>query len=205
MDRIRQYLMPSLSGSLIYLTVGGGALFASAGSLIFSRIGNNTESTRFLENLIESRFEQSLNFFDNFKYSADIATILVWSCIGAVAYLLFMLTLGFLSEASFSFVSEVRFIHPRGYHHGEFFKTLLLRSIYHFVVVSLIIFYVIVLTQQLWPVWTELLSRFVLEPSFPTGIGWLLASTAGILLSLHVLTILLRVLFLRTRLLDGES
>lgn len=200
MNKILNFLKPTLAGNLFYLFLTTAILLASSLELIFELVTQDKETAASLTDVISSEFNQLLEALSSFSSTASIVTFIFWAIAGSIIYILVMVAYTAFSEAGYALNVETHFVHPKDYEKGSWIKLLIIRSLLHIAVLIVTVAYTMFFVQFLFPIWNRYFVHFLLDPLTINGVIKLLLSIFGFVLSLHLLTLLLRALFLRSRL-----
>lgn len=122
-----------------------------------------------------------------------------WFLLGTFAYFAIWFTINLLVDAYNNILISAAFVHPRSFHQSDYWLAVTGRAIVRLSALIALVFYTLFWVLILAPVWQDNFNAVIVAPASRTGLIALGTTLAGIAVSLHIGTILLRLVVLRSR------
>lgn len=194
MIRFAGLLRPTRKDVIFYAVMSAAILVTGN----FRRIGHLAGNGRTVDELLDalgSGLGQILGIVSSVPHAADGVTFFVWLAAGSAAFAILVAAMDFIREAGFDLTADWKFVHPRGYHKGDYLKELIRRLVIRTAAIYGIASYAVIFMKYLLPAWIGQLAGFLAEPLDITGVWRLPLSLAGMIFGLHIAKILLRMQF----------
>lgn len=199
-SKLLRIILPTQTELIIYIFVSLLVLTIINATAITSLFVDSTSFSLGLK-VITEKLDVFLQLIDSLHFTSTFALALFWAMFGTALYI-FGFTLYELFSETKHEIKEASgdFHHPTYLRHESLLVTVLVRSVIRIITSVVIVAYTFVVVGFILPICSQL----VYDVTFVERQGWYalnpLIGIALFALSLHVVTILLRLLFLRQRL-----
>lgn len=122
-----------------------------------------------------------------------------WFLLGTLAYFLIWFTINLLVDTYNNILISAAFVHPRSFHQSDYWVAVTGRGLVRLSALIAFFFYALFWVLVLAPVWQGNFNTVIISPASTAGIVALATTLIGIAVSLHIGTILLRLVVLRSR------
>lgn len=196
---IKKLITPTGLEYIWYLIVSIILLIFTHFQKIIGYFTQDERATQSVSDIIQTEVDQFLDLLSSYTFSATTVTFGFWILVGSLIYIFAMFLIDFFSEGSYFFHEETDFVHTQSYHQGTAYREFIMRSVLHFAFFVVFALYLLLFVQFLWPVWGHLFENFMDNITSVTSWLKLIISIIGFMISIHIASVLSRMLFLRTR------
>lgn len=204
LGRIAYLLSPTVLEVFVYFFGAVGAIVVGSYHLILTGFNTDETTNQAPEKLVGEFTDKVLQSFQGGESSALLTTIVFWSIAGLAFAVGVWFLINIFIDMYNNVAISVSFTHNKSFSQSDYWLTFVFRILFQVLVFLVLIVMAIVFIKNIYP--------FLLEASRgPVGNwaslgGWFqfLLSIVGFMLSMHVTTILLRLLFQRARVFNAS-
>lgn len=147
------------------------------------------------ETTVSSRFDVFLNLVDQFSFSADIITVLLWNVIGAIVFIFVWLIINMIVDFRNNVAVSATFVHGRSFHQSDFWAAYILRLFFRVAVLITVVAGTALWITIFLPTAFTAVEVTLTDSSALTKLTGLLGVFTAMVLTLHFLFIFVRLLF----------
>jgi hypothetical protein len=201
---LRELLQPSLLGVFLYILASAAILTASTASSIIDQV-TLPENRYYFGQLFHQYTGDALSRLDGVETLGRMTIFLVWASAGAAVYIVVWLLINAYIALHNDVVIGTTYTSINTHGHARYWGELTARGLFRGCAMVLIL----LIASGVMQVWFPLsITMFkVWSGDFIVPINWvyLLEAFVGWILVFHILTILLRLVLLRTRVFGSDS
>lgn len=196
---VKKLVQPTPLELLWYFTASIILLVLTHFQKIVAIFTQDEQASSSISSIIQSEVNQFLDLLSSYDFSANTVTFGFWILVGSIIYIIAMTLIDFFSEGSYFFHEETDFVHTQAYHKGTAYRDFIIKSTLHVAFFIVFALYILLFVQLLWPTWAHLFESFMDDALNPLSWLQVTLAIAGFMVSLHIIGILSRLVFLRSR------
>lgn len=203
MHKLARLLTPTWLTAIGYFFISIYFLFITRFTSFITIFVGNTEGTTLLS-IFRENISNLSTTLSNFDFSAPIVLAGFWGMVGFIVYIGGVVLHNVFVEAENDLVVGARFVHPRHFDSSNYWVYVLVHVLFRIAATVLLAGYIIAAIQFLAPLWLQLFEVFLFNAQ--TVGGWVdgIVALLGMVITLHVGVVLLRLAVMRDRLFERQ-
>jgi hypothetical protein len=200
----------SWTGLQAVLYLFGGLLFLFVGSLssiLEALVVTEQERTqlRSIGGIVRANVDQFLGSLEGQDGSATLATLVFWSAAGAFLYMFFWAGVNAVRDFLNNSTVASTFVHSQSFDKSNHWYEYASRTAFRIFAIVLMIGYTFLVSQLLVPIFLQFFDVGISRLSEPAGIGMLLLAVIGSFFAIHMYSVMLRLIVMRTRVFKADT